>query len=89
MPLRRGDIIGIKGYPSRTNPKTKQGSGDFSGELSIAATEVTLLSPCLHQVREHGACLFSMTRADHSRSPTTTMASRTPSSGSASGTSIS
>ncbi|PNY23200.1 Lysine-tRNA ligase [Tolypocladium capitatum] len=50
MPLRRGDIVGIKGYPTRTNPKTKQGSGDFSGELSIAATEVTLLSPCLHQI---------------------------------------
>lgn len=48
--LRRGDIIGIRGYPTRTNPKTKQGSGDFSGELSIAATEVILLSPCLHQV---------------------------------------
>lgn len=48
--LRRGDIIGIRGYPTRTNPKTKQGSGDFSGELSIAAVEVVLLSPCLHQI---------------------------------------
>lgn len=48
--LRRGDIIGIRGYPTRTNPKTKQGSGDYSGELSIAATDVTLLSPCLHQI---------------------------------------
>ncbi|EQL00887.1 hypothetical protein G6O67_005527 [Ophiocordyceps sinensis] len=48
--LRRGDIIGIRGFPTRTNPKTKQGSGDFSGELSIAAAQVTLLSPCLHQI---------------------------------------
>ncbi|KAG5934907.1 hypothetical protein E4U59_005906 [Claviceps monticola] len=48
--LRRGDIIGIRGFPTRTNPKNKQGSGDFSGELSIAAIEVTLLAPCLHQI---------------------------------------
>lgn len=48
--LRRGDIIGIRGFPTRTNPKTKQGSGEYSGELSIAAVEITLLSPCLHQV---------------------------------------
>jgi lysyl-tRNA synthetase class 2 len=49
--LRRGDIIGIRGFPSRTNPKNKQASGDEkSGELSIAAVEVTLLSPCLHQI---------------------------------------
>lgn len=48
--LRRGDIIGIRGHPTRTNPKNKQGSGDFSGELSIAASEVILLSPCLHQI---------------------------------------
>lgn len=48
--LRRGDIIGVRGFPTRTNPKKKQGEGDYSGELSIAATEVTLLSPCLHQI---------------------------------------
>lgn len=48
--LRRGDIIGIKGFPTRTNPQKKQGEGDSSGELSIAATEVVLLSPCLHQI---------------------------------------
>jgi lysyl-tRNA synthetase class 2 len=48
--LRRGDIIGIRGYPTRTNPAKKQGEGDFSGELSIAASEVILLSPCLHQI---------------------------------------
>ena len=43
--LRRGDIIGIKGYPGRTNPKTRA-----EGELSIFAQEVVLLSPCLHQL---------------------------------------
>lgn len=55
-------LIGIRGYPTRTNPKTKQGSGDFSGELSIAAVEVVLLSPCLHQVSH---CY----RGIHKRSP--------------------
>ncbi|KAM3512545.1 hypothetical protein MY11210_003808 [Beauveria gryllotalpidicola] len=48
--IRRGDIVGIRGYPTRTNPKTKQGQGEFSGELSIAASELVLLSPCLHQI---------------------------------------
>ncbi|OAA59962.1 lysyl-tRNA synthetase [Cordyceps fumosorosea ARSEF 2679] len=48
--IRRGDVVGITGYPTRTNPKTKQGQGDFSGELSIAASELVLLSPCLHQI---------------------------------------
>jgi lysyl-tRNA synthetase class 2 len=36
--IRRGDIIGITGKPTRTK----------AGELSIAASEVKLLSPCLH-----------------------------------------
>lgn len=49
-PLLTRFDLGIRGYPTRTNPKNKQGSGDFSGELSIAAVEVVLLSPCLHQV---------------------------------------
>lgn len=48
--LRRGDIIGIRGFPTRTNPKSKEGAGDKSGELSIAAVDITLLAPCLHQV---------------------------------------
>ncbi|KAI9773010.1 MAG: lysyl-tRNA synthetase [Candelina submexicana] len=43
--LRRGDIIGIIGYPGRTKPKTRD-----EGELSIFAKEVILLSPCLHQL---------------------------------------
>lgn len=44
--LRRGDIIGVKGYPGRTNPN-REGN---PGELSIFSQEVTLLSPCLHQI---------------------------------------
>lgn len=43
--LRRGDWIGVVGYPGRTNPK-KGGEG----ELSIFAREVVLLSPCLRQL---------------------------------------
>ncbi|KLT42300.1 lysyl-tRNA synthetase [Cutaneotrichosporon oleaginosum] len=38
--IRRGDIIGVTGKPTRTK----------AGELSIAASEVKLLSPCLHQL---------------------------------------
>ena len=38
--LRRGDIIGIKGKPGKSN----------TGELSIAPGEVVLLSPCLHML---------------------------------------
>nr|A0A120HYZ1.1 RecName: Full=Lysine--tRNA ligase cla4; AltName: Full=Cladosporin biosynthesis cluster protein 4; AltName: Full=Lysyl-tRNA synthetase; Short=LysRS [Cladosporium cladosporioides]AMB51801.1 putative lysyl-tRNA synthetase [Cladosporium cladosporioides] len=41
--LRRGDIVGIVGFPGRTSPKTRD-----NGELSIFATQVVLLSPCLH-----------------------------------------
>lgn len=43
--LRRGDIIGIKGYPGRTSPAK---GGD--GELSVFATSVQLLTPCLHML---------------------------------------
>jgi len=45
--LARGDIIGIVGFPGRTAPKSKIEKGE-EGELSIFATEVVLLSPCLH-----------------------------------------
>ena len=38
--IRRGDVIGIIGCPGRTNTE----------ELSIAASEVKLLSPCLHML---------------------------------------
>ncbi|QKX58634.1 uncharacterized protein TRUGW13939_05759 [Talaromyces rugulosus] len=47
--LRRGDIIGIKGFPGRSNPKNRD-----EGELSIFATEVILLSPCLHALPYSG-----------------------------------
>lgn len=38
--ITRGDIIGVEGYPY----KTKQ------GELSIMATHIQVLTPCLHQI---------------------------------------
>jgi lysyl-tRNA synthetase, class II len=44
--LQRGDIIGVVGYPGRTNPKSK--AAEAKGELSVMATEVVLLTPCLH-----------------------------------------
>lgn len=47
--IRRGDVIGIVGYPGRTNPKNKLAEGK-EGELSIFATEIVLLSPCLHML---------------------------------------
>mmetsp|Transcript_6022 Transcript_6022/g.5944 ORF Transcript_6022/g.5944 Transcript_6022/m.5944 type:complete len:594 (+) Transcript_6022:43-1824(+) len=43
--LRRGDIIGVTGYPARTNP-AKGGEG----EVSVFATSVQLLTPCLHML---------------------------------------
>jgi hypothetical protein len=47
--LRRGDIVGVIGYPGRTAPKNKIEKGE-EGELSIFAKEVILLTPCLHQL---------------------------------------
>lgn len=44
--LRRGDIIGVTGFPGRTSPKRE----DNPGELSIFAQSVQLLAPCLHQI---------------------------------------
>lgn len=38
--IRRGDIIGVTGLPTRTK----------AGELSLQITAVQLLSPCLHQL---------------------------------------
>lgn len=38
--IKRGDIIGITGHPSRSN----------SGELSIVPTDVEQLTPCLHML---------------------------------------
>ncbi|KAI1122312.1 hypothetical protein F5Y10DRAFT_77386 [Nemania abortiva] len=43
--LRRGDWIGVVGFPGRTKPKSRD-----VGELSIFAREVVLLTPCLHQL---------------------------------------
>ena len=48
-PLRRGDVIGIVGYPGRTAPKNKIEKGE-EGELSIFATEIILLTPCVQQL---------------------------------------
>ena len=47
--LRRGDIVGVVGYPGRTAPKNKMVKGG-EGELSIFAKEIILLTPCLHQL---------------------------------------
>ncbi|CCX34588.1 hypothetical protein FPQ18DRAFT_335945 [Pyronema domesticum] len=44
--LHRGDIIGIVGFPGRTNPKKE----DNPGEFSIFAKEVVLLTPCLRML---------------------------------------
>lgn len=38
--IRRGDIIGVTGKPSRTK----------TGELSLSISSIQLLSPCLHQL---------------------------------------
>ncbi|KAL8589333.1 Lysine--tRNA ligase [Nucella lapillus] len=38
--LRRGDMVGVRGKPGKTK----------MGELSIVPSEVTVLSPCLHQL---------------------------------------
>ncbi|EAZ63661.2 lysyl-tRNA synthetase [Scheffersomyces stipitis CBS 6054] len=43
--LRRGDVIGVTGYPGRTAPAK---GGD--GEVSVFATSVQLLTPCLHML---------------------------------------
>ena len=43
--LQRGDIVGVVGFPGRTNPKNRS-----TGELSIFAREVILLTPCLHML---------------------------------------
>lgn len=42
--IRRGDFIGVTGFPGRTNPK------EGEGELSVQAHEVIHLSYCLHML---------------------------------------
>lgn len=46
--IRRGDVIGIRGYPGRTEPK-KGGEG----ELSVFCKELVLLTPSLHMLPTH------------------------------------
>ena len=43
--IRRGDVVGIVGFPGRTAPRNRP-----EGELSIFATRLLLLTPCLHQI---------------------------------------
>nr|PIM02357.1 lysine-tRNA ligase [Toxoplasma gondii COUG] len=43
--FRRGDVIGIRGFPGKSK----------RGELSIFPREVTLLSPCLHMLPERNS----------------------------------
>ena len=38
--IRRGDVIGVKGYPGKSK----------KGELSIFPTEMEVLTPCLHML---------------------------------------
>jgi lysyl-tRNA synthetase class 2 len=38
--LKRGDVVGVKGFPGKSK----------KGELSIFPTEMTMLSPCLHML---------------------------------------
>jgi lysyl-tRNA synthetase class 2 len=47
--LRRGDIVGAKGNPGRTNPKDKDGVHN-PGEFSLRPTHLRLLAPCLHML---------------------------------------
>jgi lysyl-tRNA synthetase class 2 len=43
--LRRGDIIGVEGFPAVSSPKGRE-----TGELSITPTKIVLLCPCLHML---------------------------------------
>lgn len=45
--LRRGDIVGITGFPCRSSPRNKE------GELSIIPHSVQVLTPCLHMLPAH------------------------------------
>jgi lysyl-tRNA synthetase class 2 len=44
--IQRGDIIGVVGWPGVTAPKNRPDGGD----LSIFASEVILLTPCLRML---------------------------------------
>jgi lysyl-tRNA synthetase class 2 len=56
--LRRGDIVGIQGLPTRTSPRNPK----LPGELSIIPAEMTLLSPCLHMLPAHSGLKDAETR---------------------------
>ena len=43
--LKRGDWIGVIGHPGRTKPRSRD-----TGELSVFAREIVLLSPCLRSL---------------------------------------
>jgi len=51
-PIRRGDIIGVKGYPMGSN----------TGELSIVPKSVVVLAPCLHMCPKPGTLTDPETR---------------------------
>ncbi len=53
--IKRGDIVGIRGYPGRTSPK-----GRDTGELSVFAHEIVLLSPSLHMLPKAHSGLTNM-----------------------------
>lgn len=58
--LRRGDTIGVTGYPGKSN----------KGELSIIPVHLRLLSPCLHNLPHHAR--KGLKDAVRTRSPSAT-----------------
>ncbi|CCG84693.1 protein of unknown function [Taphrina deformans PYCC 5710] len=44
--IKRGDIVGVTGYPGVTSPRGRE----ESGELSVFCKQITLLSPSLHML---------------------------------------
>ena len=55
--LRRGDIVGIVGFPGKSK----------KGELSIFPTKIFLLSPCLHMLpfaKSGGSCASGLTNQE-------------------------
>ena len=43
--IKRGDIVGVVGYPGRTKPQNRE-----DGTLSVFATQISVVVPCLHQL---------------------------------------
>uniref|UniRef100_A0ACD5TTU7 Uncharacterized protein n=1 Tax=Avena sativa TaxID=4498 RepID=A0ACD5TTU7_AVESA len=46
--VKRGDIVGVRGYPGKSN----------RGELSVFPVEFVVLSPCLHMLPRHQETVF-------------------------------